>query len=314
MKNRFSIKMRMIIIFGLLIIAAFLLLSALVLNQSRTAVMEKVTAHLFDKVSDAAVIIDGEIKLWFEYLDGIASQQILYDDTVSYTEKARFLKELSRAEKKVIAFGIIDPKGIYYLPDGKQFDVSGQKWFRESQGGTKRYFSEPFNDIETGRLILQAVVPIIGENNTLKAVLAAILDGYTLSEMIDPIKIGETGSCFILSESGVNIANRNRELVEKYFNVIESVKTDKSLAAVAAVIEDILKSHKTEIGYYTFMGSQMIASGAVMKTTGWNIVIEAPVKEFLGTIDTMRTGIIITALLILMVSLVIVYIVAHRIV
>jgi len=309
MKKRFSIKIRMTIIFGTLIVAALVLLSVLVLNRSRAAIMEKVQDHLFDKASDTAVILDGEIKLWFEYLDGIASQQILHDQNISYAEKARFLKELAKDDKSIIAFVIIDAKGTYYLPDGKQFDVSGQKWFQESQGGSKKYFSEPFNDIETGRLIIQAVVPILGENNTVKDVLAAVLDGYTLSNMVDPIKVGKTGGCFILSQAGINIADRNRDLVEKKFNAIESAKTDKSLVTAAAMIEEILKSDATEIKYYNFMGSRNIASAAVMKTTGWNVVIEAPVKEFLGTIDTMRTGIIITVLLILIVSLA-----THRIV
>ena len=314
MKKRFSIKIRMAIIFGTLIVAALALLSVLVLNRSRAAIMEKVQDHLFDKASDTAVILDGEIKLWFEYLDGIASQQILHDQNVSYAEKARFLKELAKDDKSIIAFVIIDAKGTYYLPDGKQFDVSGQKWFQESQGGSKKYFSEPFNDIETGQLIIQAVVPIMGENNTVKDVLAAVLDGYTLSNMVDPIKVGKTGDCFILSQSGVNIADRNRDLVEKKFNAIESAKTDKSLVTAAAMIEEMLKSDVTEIKYYNFMGSRNIASAAVMKTTGWNVVIEAPVKEFLGTIDTVRTGIIITALLILITSLVIVSLATHRIV
>ena len=80
------------------------------------------------------------------------------------------------------------------------------------------------------------------------------------------------------------------------------------------MIEEILKSDATEIKYYNFMGSRNIASAAVMKTTGWNVVIEAPVKEFLGTIDTVRTGIIITALFILITSLVIVSLATHRIV
>ena len=314
MKHRFSIKTRMRIIFGTLIVVALSLVSVLVFYQSRIAVMEKVTAHLFDKVSDTAVILDGEIKQWFEYLNGVASQQILRDTSVSYMEKARILKELAKDDERFIALVIIDPKGIYHLPDGQQFDVSSQKWFKDSQGGTKRYFSEPFRDIETGKLIAQAVVPIMGKNNTLTGVLTAVFDGYMLSNMIDTIKVGKTGGCFILSKSGVNIANRHRDLVENQFNAIEAAKTDKSLVGVAAVIEEILKSDATKISYYTFMGVQDIASAAVMKTTGWNIVIEAPVKELLDTIHVMRRRIIIASLLILLVALVTVSIVARAIV
>ena len=314
MKQRFSIKARMRIIFGTLIVIALSLLSVLVFYQSRVAVMEKVTAHLFDKVSDTAVILDGEIKQWFEYLDGIASQQILREENVSYLEKARILEELSKDVERGIVLTIVDPKGIYYSPNGQLFDVSGQKWFKDSQGGTKKYFSEPFRDIKTGKLIAQAIVPIIGKNNTLTGVLTAVFDGYMLSNMIDTIKVGKTGGCFILSKSGVNIANRHRDLVENQFNAIEAAKTDKSLVGVAAVIEEILKSDATKISYYTFMGVQDIASAAVMKTTGWNIVIEAPVKELLDTIHVMRRRIIIASLLILLVALVTVSIVARAIV
>nr|WP_314993628.1 methyl-accepting chemotaxis protein [uncultured Treponema sp.] len=276
--------------------------------------MDKVTAHLFDKASDTAAILDGVINQSFEYLDGIASQQILHNTSVSYTEKARILEELAKGEEGIIAFTIVDPKGILYLPDGQQFDVSGQQWFKDSQGGTKKYFSEPFKDIQTGNLITMAVVPIMGKNNTFTGVLSAVFDGYTLSNVVDRIKVGKTGGCFILSKSGVNIANRNRDLVESQFNAIEAAKTDKSLAGVAAVIEDFLKSDTTEIRYYTFMGIKDIASAAVMKTTGWNIVIEAPVKEFLDTINVMRIGVIIAALVILLAALVIVSIFSRKLV
>ena len=314
MKQRFSIKVQMMIIFGTLIVVALSLLSVFVLYQSQSAVMEKVTAHLLDKASDTATIIDGDIEQWFEYLDGIASQQILHDTSVSYTEKNRILEELSKENTEVSVFVIIDPKGIYYSPNGQEFDVSGQKWFKDSQGGIKKYFSEPFRDIETGKLIAQAVVPIMGKNNTHIGTLAAVFDGYTLSNMVDSIKVGKTGGCFIISESGVNIANRNRDLVENQFNAIEAAKTDKSLVEVAAVIEDFLKSDATEIRYYTFMGTRDIASAAVMKTTGWNVVIEAPVNEFLDTINVLRIGVIIAALLILFAALIIVSIFSRKLV
>jgi len=314
MKKRMSIKIRMMIIFGTLIVVALSLLSVFVLYQSQTAVMEKVTAHLLDKANDTAVILDGEIDQWFEYLEGIASQQILRDTSVSYAEKNRILSELSKDDERIMSFVIIDPKGIYYRPDGQQFDFSDQTWFKESQGGTKKYFCEPFRDIQTGKLIAQAVVPIMGKNNTLAGVLGAVFDGYILSDVINTIKVGKTGGCFILSQSGVNIANRHRDLVETQFNAIEAAKTDKSLVGVAAVIEDILKSDATEIRYYTFMGTQDIVSAAVMKTTGWNIVIEAPVKEFLDTINVMRIGVIIAAFLILLAALVIVSIFSRKLV
>jgi len=48
-------NVRFAFIFGTLIVAALVLLSVLVLNRSRAAIMEKVQDHLFDKASDTAV-------------------------------------------------------------------------------------------------------------------------------------------------------------------------------------------------------------------------------------------------------------------
>jgi len=313
-KKRFSIKVQMMIIFGMLIVVALSLLSIFVIYQAKQAIMEKVTAHLFDKASDSAKIVDGEIKECFEYLTGIATQPMLREKNISYQEKAQILEELSKEADDVIALVIIDPKGMYHRPDGQQFDVSGQKWFKDSQGGTKKYFSEPFRDIETGNLITQAVVPIMGKDNRHTGILAAVFDGYLFSGMIDGIKVGKTGGCFIISKTGVNIANRHRDLVDKQFNAIEAAKTDKSLVDVARVIAEILKSDATEIRYYTFMGSKDIVSAAVMETTGWNLVIEAPVNEFLDTINVMRVGVIIATVVILLVAILIVLIFSQKLV
>lgn len=144
--------------------------------------------------------------------------------------------------------------------------------------------------------------------------LGGVFDGYMFSDMIDTIKVGETGGCFILSESGVTIANRKRDLVEKQFNALEAAQSDKSLAGMAAVMKDILKSEATEIRFYSVMGMQYIVSAAVMQTTGWNVVIESPVNEFLDTIKVLRIGIIIAALVILLTALVIIFLFSRKLV
>lgn len=245
-KKRFSIKLRMQIVFGTLIIVALSLLSVFVLYQFQKAVIEKVSDHLVDKVNDTAVILDSEIEQWFEYLDGIASQYILHNKNVSYAEKNILLKDLTNEDERITSVVIIDPKGVYHRPDGQDFDVSGQKWFKESNGGRKRYFTEPFRDIQTGKLITQAVVPIIAKDNSFVGTLGAVFDGYTLSEAVDNIKVGKSGGCFIISGTGLNIANRNRSLVENEFSAIEAAKTDRDLAGVAQLSKKCLKAIKPQ--------------------------------------------------------------------
>ena len=317
-RKRVSIRTRMVIIFGAVIIVGFTVLTALVMRQTRASVMETVQNQLIDKARDTASIMDSEVRQWYEYLDGFALQQILKDPSVSYLEKARFIERIADNEKKsdesIISFAFIDPKGIYHMPDGKDFDVSSQKWFKESKGGVNRYFSEPFNDIETGRLIVQVVVPIKGENNALIGVLAAVLDGYAMSTEVDKIIIGKTGTCFILSKEGVNIANIRRDLVDTRFSTIDEAKTNKNFVEVANAIKDFISGHEAEVRYYDFFGSYNIASAAVMETTGWVVGVEAPVNDFLSSVNTLRIKIIVIELLVLFAALIIVVLVAHSIV
>ena len=312
--KRFSMRNKLMIIFGLLILVACLTLGILAVRTARKAVTEKVHTHLIDKASDTAVILDGEVKQWFEYLDGIASQQILRDTSVSYLEKARILKELAKDDERFIALVIIDPKGIYHLPDGQQFDVSGQKWFKESRGGLEKYFSEPFKDIETGNLIAQAVVPIMGKNNTFTGVLAAVFDGYMLSNAIDAIKVGKTGYCYILGLSGTTIAHKNFELVTSQDNILNNAKTNRDLTSLATFTQHALEIDKSEVGYYNYKGNSYIGSYATMKTTDWTVIICAPVNEFMGTVNTLRASLLAIGVVILVVALVIVFFVAQAMV
>ena len=63
MKKRFSIRYKLILIFGILIAAAGITEGLLAVKIARTAVTEKVETHLIDKANDVAEIIDGRRSL-----------------------------------------------------------------------------------------------------------------------------------------------------------------------------------------------------------------------------------------------------------
>ena len=68
MKKRFSIRYKLILIFGILIAAAGITEGLLATKIARTAVSEKIEAHLTDKATDVAEIIDGALRLSFNFL------------------------------------------------------------------------------------------------------------------------------------------------------------------------------------------------------------------------------------------------------
>lgn len=72
MKKRFSIRYKLIIVFGLLIVIASSTEGFLATRRARKAVTEKVKVHLLDKAHDTAEILDGRIEQRFQLLEGIA--------------------------------------------------------------------------------------------------------------------------------------------------------------------------------------------------------------------------------------------------
>ena len=71
MKRRFSIRYKLILIFGLLIALASIIEGLLAVRTARKAVIEKVEAHLIDKANDIAEVIDGRITAFFSLRRGL---------------------------------------------------------------------------------------------------------------------------------------------------------------------------------------------------------------------------------------------------
>ena len=309
-KKRGSLRTELMLAFGLLILAACLTLGILAVRTASKAVTEKVETHLIDKATDTAEIIDGRVNAFWQFLEGIARMPAFRDPTISYSEKSRLLDNEAAFNDQILDLNIADRKGLLYTSDGRATDISNLAWYKGSNGGQK-YFSEPFMSPILKRLVMAVIVPVIDNNNNHIASLVALIPGIWLTDAIDDIVVGKTGYCYILGLTGNTIAHKNTELVTKAANAAEMAKTDASLRELAAFQKMAVEIDEPSVGYYKYKGETVIASYATMKTTDWTIIIDAPQDEFMGMVDTLRISIIITAIFILLISLVIVYFIAR---
>ena len=312
MKQRFSIRYKLIIIFGLLIMVASGIEGLLAVNTARKAVTEKVETHLHDKAADVASIIDGRVTAFWQFLEGIARMPVLRDSQTTFLEKMRQLEKEAKYNASIHALYITDTKGNTYFLDGTSADTADYPYFKTSIAG-KRFFSEPYLDSSINKFIMDISVPIYGEGKNIIGVLIAAIDGLWLSYQIDDIVVGKTGYCFIIGTTGTNIAHKDTALVTKQNNSLEKVKTDSSLVSNAAFLQRAL-SENHGIGFYEYRGDSNIGAFTKMQTTGWPIIVKAPSDEFMGAVKTLRTSMIGIGIVILLIALVIVYLVARAMV
>jgi len=311
MKKRFSLRNKLMLVFGLLILAVGFTLALIAVRTARKAVTEKVATHLIDKATDTAEILNGRINAFFQFFEGVARMPILRDPNLSYQEKTDFLIKETAFNSRIHKMNICDMNGIRYAEKGQQVNVSDREYFISAAKG-KNFVEEPVVSRLDGKFIIVFTVPVYDDNHNIISVLLATVEASALSNDISDIVVGKTGECYILGLTGTTIAHKNFEAVEKQLNMIEKGKKEKSLASLSKFLEHALAIDKSEIGYYTYNGESFIASYAVMKTTRWNVIIKAPVEEFMSTVDELRLEMIIIGLIILAVSLVIVFFVTRH--
>ena len=313
MKKRFSLKNKMVFIFGLLISIALVTAGILAVHKARKAVLEKVETHLTDKATDVAEIVDGRISAVVQFIEGLARMPFLRDNSMSLTEKAQLLVKESARNKKIDYFGICDTQGRRYDASGFRMSVSDKQWFKSALKG-KAFITEPLLSSIMNDMQIVVAVPVYDDNNTVIGVLNAGIPARLLSDEIDDIVVGKTGACYILGITGTTIAFKNFEEVKQQRNMIEEGKKNEALASLSAFMEHALAIEESEVGYYEYNGVENIASYATIKSTGWTVIIKAPVEEFTKSIDNLRWSIRIFGLIILAIVLAAVYVVALAII
>ncbi|EMB31984.1 methyl-accepting chemotaxis protein [Treponema denticola] len=308
-KKRFSLRKKLVLIFGFLIAAALTTAALITIGNARKAVLEKVEAHLTDKATDIAEVIDGRISSVVQFIEGLARMPFLRDNSMTLTEKAELLIKEAERNKKIDYFGICDIQGNRYDGTGHRTSVRDREWFKSASQG-KNFITEPAISNITNNMQIIFAVPIYDDDNAIIGVLNAAVPAKLLSEEIDDIVVGQTGECYILGLKGTVIAHKNFDMVTKQRNIIKD-SSDKNFASLAAFLQHALDTDKSEVGYYDYDDISNIASYATIKITGWTVIIKAPVNEFIKTVDDLRMSIRILGIIILIITLAVIYAVAH---
>ena len=312
MKKRFSIRYKLIIIFGALILAAGSIEELLAVRSASKAVTEKVEMHLIDKATDTAEILDGRVNTVFQFLEGIAQIPILRDDTITFREKMLLLAKEAKFNSIISELYITDKEGTLHNLDGSEISFDDTQWFQAGMNGEKNT-EEPYIDVENN-IFITFSLPVYNDNGDIIGVLGADVDALWLSNQIADITVGETGDCYILDRSGSTVADKDFSLVKNSSNSYEESKTDLSLESVGTFEKMAVQEEKSSVGYFEYKGIKRIASYACINTTGWTVIINAPVNEFMGTVNTLRISMLGIGAVILLIVLIIIYFVASAMV
>ena len=310
--KRFSIRFKLLLIFGALIFISTFTLGFLATTIAKKATLEKIDEHLIDKARDVAEIVNGRIVAFFQYAEGIARSPILRDKSITSSQIAQFLQEEAKTHADMQMLGFVDRSGKLILSTGKRLDVHIRDWFRSSLAG-KNYISTPYISEVDGSLVMTISVPVYDEAKII-GVLMCDISGTWLSERTKDIVIGETGVCYIIDDAGITIADPDIEVVKVRESSIEKAKTDASYKSIAEFEKRAMNEKTASSGYFYWYGRLDIGAFAKIACNDWNVIISAPSTEFLKTIQTLQFSMVAINAIILLISIVLTFIVANKMV
>ena len=312
MKKRFSLKKKLIFVFGLLIALIAIVQGFIAVNAAYRTVIQRLEVQMLEKSADIASLVDSEIDSLFQFVEGLARLQRLRNQTVSFIEKTQSIAAEASLKDIIEYFAVCDTSGIRYAQDGTTTNVSQQDWYTAALNG-KRFISEPRLSDQTKKLQVLLSVPIYDDHNkTIIGVLEVGLVGDFLSRSVRNIVIGKTGQCYMLSAAGVTIADQDQSAVEEFYNVTERARKANKPTSFSRFEEMILSSTISKVGYYEYKGVYKIGAFSRSKVADWFIVIKAPLKEFTESIDTLMFYLLISSAVILSISLIIVYVIVRQ--
>ena len=166
MKARFSIRTRLILVFGLLILLAISALQITAMIIVKRTIIAKVNAELKGKADDISKLINERILAFFNTITALARREAIMRNDMSCEEKALSLVKEVNYHNEIDAFGICNKSGYAWVTDGNNLDVSDRQYFLSAING-KPYVTEPMISRIDKRLYVYFSAPIYDESKNI---------------------------------------------------------------------------------------------------------------------------------------------------
>lgn len=302
-----SMKTKFLLLFGGMLISICLGLGWIAEYASENALSLVAKDLMTNMLAESSKVVQSRIETQWATLSTIASSDIISNSDVSKQEKVAYLTtEVKRNNFKNITF--VDKTGMGWNTDGAEVNLSDRTYFQECLKGNTS-ISDPLTSKADGSLTVVFAVPLKDENGNIEGALTGARKGEELSSIISDIKLGKTGTSFMINKSGTTIAQVDLTRINKENN-IEQAKTDPRLTSIAE-IEKKMVNGEAGSGEYTYNGVVKYVAYAPVKGTSWSLAIADPEIEVLSSLNTMKMSILLASVVFLLLGLLTLYLIIN---
>lgn len=302
---------------SVLVLCAVIIVTAVSMRYTRSSIYENSVVYTRTIISQMTQNIDSYIN----YMDNIALmlsesedvQYFLFSDDESTEYRKRLLSQYAavlNSREDIRNLGILCAGGKYLFNEGTQvlnpyLDLESQEWYQNAMNGEDDYgltSSHVQHAIKGERpwvITLSRRIPNNLKNSSYSdGVFFIDLNYSAISELCDENSIGEKGYIFILDKDG-NIVYHPQQ--QQLYNELQTENID---IVINADSDTVITSNQNDSKLYTISRSEK---------TGWTIVGCMNVGELLKNSRQAQNIYILTAAILVVVSLLISSLIARNI-
>lgn len=285
-RAKIQISMLSVVLIGSALIGV---ITALLNASGIDDVMEKTLGPATQMAADA---VEWKMGSYWTALQEAAASDIFRESDPTDPELVPLRDDIAQ-RNGFLYVGKMDASGF----SSTGYSYAEEDYFQQCKAAVKPYISDIMNDGQ--RMIFLLEVPII-TNGRFDGVVYGGISADFLSDIVINLSIGSDGVAYVLDNKGNVIGHREASIVEEGSNMIETAKTDPSVADVAAVNQRMVQ-RETGFGAYNFYGdNKFVGFAPIDGNQEWSIAIETSQRELKSSLDR---SILLTILVVVLVVL-----------
>lgn len=295
-----KIKRELIVVVSLCIFCVVLVLSSASIYFTYSSTQQSLTKSL----KETSKLVSDKITMQIDAYSIVAQSAALYQKNSNADQSSinNYMKQMC-SQYGLTDIDLVGPFGTSLL-NGTSYQEDNP--FLQSKKGNP-FLSDPII-VDSKTVYFEYAYPYYDVTVIIKFPYSV------LEKIISDVKIGATGSTYILNSKGAKVAHSDMSLVLKQQNNLADVKKDPQTYGQVAQLETEMINGKTGFGFYTWKGDKKFGSyTAISKTNGWSVNVTALESEFMSGVTTTIFSTIVLGVLALAVASFIILKIANRI-
>ncbi|NPV30095.1 MAG: methyl-accepting chemotaxis protein [Firmicutes bacterium] len=313
-----SLRSRMTVLFGLIVLIGCLVLMFVSGNRAGSALEDEAKQAMSKLIKQAVETVEGWVKARFYVVESTANQSAVRgrweDREATLEEKLAVLRDTLQAAESLgfKQLGIVDREGNVVFSDGSKSRISEQSCFQAALKG-RTAVSSTIVSREDNSVVFAFVSPVRDyTTGEIRGALLGIVDAASFSELVTGITYGRTGYAFAVDSTGKTLAHKDTTKVLTEESMLKLAGSDPAMASVRSAISRMAEGEEG-VTTYNYQGQDKIIAYSPVEGTDWSLAVTAPVSEVLERTTSLKRSMLIISVVIILVALILTYVMARTI-